>query len=129
MKRILITGAGGSPSTNFVRSLRDAPEQFYIVGTDSDPYLLMRSEADTNYLIPKVSDPKYLQALNSIIKKEKISLIHAQNDNELASISANRDQLKAKVFLPEIEIVSICQNKFESYNKWEIANLKVPKQS
>ena len=36
MKRILVTGAGGSPSANFIRSLRAADEEYYIVGTDAD---------------------------------------------------------------------------------------------
>ena len=52
MKRILITGAGGSPSTNFVRSLRLAPEPFDLVGTDADEFLLMRAETDSRHLVP-----------------------------------------------------------------------------
>ena len=74
MKRILITGAGGVPSTNFIRSLRDSEEKFYIVGTDANKYLLMRSEADTNYLIPKASDPSFLKILNKIIEETKIAI-------------------------------------------------------
>ena len=47
MKRILITGAGGSPSTNFVRSLRLAPSRSTWSGTDADEFLLMRAETDS----------------------------------------------------------------------------------
>ena len=46
MKRILVTGAGGSPSANFIRSLRAADEEYYIVGTDADKYYLQRAEVD-----------------------------------------------------------------------------------
>ena len=71
MKKILVTSAGGAPATNFIRSLHDANEKFYLVGADADQYLLMRSEADKNYLIPKASDKNYLEKLNAIIKKEQ----------------------------------------------------------
>ena len=37
MKRIMVTGAGGSPATGFVRSLRAAPEPYYLIGVDVDP--------------------------------------------------------------------------------------------
>jgi len=52
MKRVLVTGAGGSASTSFIRSLRQAPEPIHVVGTDADAYYLMRSEADRSYLVP-----------------------------------------------------------------------------
>ena len=40
MKRVIVTGAGGSPAIGFVRSLRTAPEPFYLIGLDVNPYNL-----------------------------------------------------------------------------------------
>jgi len=43
MKKILVTGAGGRPDVNFTRSLRAAPENVHLVGTDSNKYYLHRA--------------------------------------------------------------------------------------
>ena len=127
MKRLLILGAGGAPACNFIRSLRQSKERFYLVGTDGDPYRLQRSEADKNYLVPMASEKEYLPVINAIIKKERIQLIHTQNDYEIAYISKNRDKLGARIFLPNPQTVQICQDKFASYLRWQQAGMKVPK--
>lgn len=126
MKRILITGAGGSPAVNFTRSLRKAPEKIYLVGADADKYYLMRAETDARYLVPTAKDPDYIPILNAIIEKEKIEFIHAQNDTEVGFLSENREKLNAKTFLPSKETVRICLDKFESFKRWKASGLKVP---
>jgi hypothetical protein len=126
LKRILITGAGGSPSTNFVRSLRLAPEPFDLVGTDADEFLLMRAETDSRYLVPLASDPAYLEVLNDIIDEEQVDLVHAQNDAEVRFLSDHRDAVHARTFLPRAETVRICQDKFLSYERWHDAGILVP---
>lgn len=126
MKRILVAGAGGAPSTNFVRSLRAANEPFWLVGTDANPYHLARAETDRQYLVPNASDKQFLTIINRIIKREHIAFIHAQNDEEVAWMSHMRDKLAAPVFLPEDLVVRRCQNKFQSYLAWENADLTVP---
>ena len=115
MKRILVTGAGGSPSANFIRSLRAADEEYYIVGTDADKYYLQRAEVDAKYLAPFANDPKYIDFLNYIIEKENIEFVHAQNDVEVGFLSENREKINAKTFFPAKETVKILQDKFESF--------------
>ena len=127
MKRILVTGAGGSPSVNFTRSLRQAEDDYYIVGTDADKYYLQRAEVDSRYLAPLASDPQYISFLNYIIEKENIEFIHAQNDVEVSFISEHRDEINANTFLPAKETVALLQDKFQSFEKWEAAGIKVPK--
>jgi predicted ATP-grasp superfamily ATP-dependent carboligase len=127
MKRILITGAGGSPAINFTRSLRKAPEKFYLVGTDADKFYLQRAETDARYLVPLAREADYLTVLNDIIEKEKIEFVHAQNDVEVNFLSENREKVNAKLLLPSKETVKICQDKFLSFEKWEAAGIKVPK--
>lgn len=127
MKRILVTGAGGSPSVNFTRSLRQSDEEYYIVGTDADKYYLQRAEVDARYLAPLASDPKYIDFLNYVIDKEKIDFVHAQNDVEVSFLSEHREKINAKTFFPDKETVKILQDKFESFKVWDAAGLKVPK--
>ena len=127
MKRTLVTGAGGSPSANFIRSLRAANEEYCIIGTDADKYYLQRAEVDRRYLAPLANDPKYIDFLNYIIEKEEVEFVHAQNDVEVSFLSENREKIKAKTFFPAKETVKILQDKFESFKLWEKAGIKVPK--
>lgn len=126
MKKILVTGAGGAPCTNFVRSLRDAPEKFYLIGVDANKYNIQRAETDEKFLVPLANHPKYFQILNQIIKETGAQMIYPQMDPEINQISKNRDKLDAISFLPDHRTIEICQNKFLSYQCWEEAGLKVP---
>jgi carbamoyl-phosphate synthase large subunit len=126
MRRVLVTGAGGSPATNFVRSLRVAPEPVHLVGTDADRYCLMRAETDSRHLVPPAGDGTYLDVLNAIIEQERIDLMHAQNDTEVAFLSEHRGQVGARLFLPAQATVRLCLDKFASFERWRAAGLPVP---
>lgn len=126
VKRILITGVGGAASTNFIRSLKASREKIFIVGTDSNEYSLARSEADLSYLIPNSSDKRYIKFLNFLIHKHKLQFLHAQNDSELQVISSSREKIDVNLFLPSKETIKCCANKFETYKKWQEADIKVP---
>ena len=70
MKRILVTGAGGSAGINFIDSIRMAPEQMYIIGTDTNEWHLELPEVYRRYIIPRATEEDYIDKLNQIIKKE-----------------------------------------------------------
>ena len=82
-KRILVTGVGGAASANFIKCLRMSDQRYYIVGTDSNKYRIGLSHTDVSYQMPPVTDPKYLEALNDLIKLEKIQMVHPQPDSEV----------------------------------------------
>jgi carbamoyl-phosphate synthase large subunit len=126
MRRVLVTGAGGAPALNFTRSLRRAPLPVALVGTDSSRFHLFRSETDERYLVPRADEPDYLDELNSIIEREEIDFVHAQNDVELRVLSGVRDRLAAPMFLPRHRSVMVCQDKFASQTCWIAAGLPVP---
>ncbi|MFB0534914.1 MAG: carboxylate--amine ligase [Anaerolineae bacterium] len=130
MKRILITGAGGTPSTNFVRSLRVSSESFHLIGVDCNEYYLHRAETNERYLVPYADDKDYVPILKGIIQETKPDLIYSQPDQEIYRISKIRDELWAefgvRIFLPCHETIELCQDKLASYLKWRDAGLKVP---
>ena len=66
--RVLVTGAGGAPATNYVRSLRLAPEQFYLIGVDCSPYHLPLAETDeTPQAVQMLAEANYrVRALNAV---------------------------------------------------------------
>jgi len=126
MKKILIPGAGGSPATNFVRSLRQAPENFHLIGLDCNKFYLMRAETDEKYLVPPANNENYIDVINSIIKKTGAEFMHIQNDAEMGFISENREKFNIKMFLPSKETIKTCLNKLESYKRWKEVGLKLP---
>src|SRR3989338_8278699 len=127
VKRILVVGTGGSPSTNFIRSLRKVRQPIYIVGADANEYHLQRSEADVNYLAPSCNEKDYFPFLNYIIKKHHLQFMHIQNDIEMGVVSENREKLNIQLFLPVKETVRLCLDKYETYNAWRNAGIKIPR--
>jgi len=127
MKNILILGAGGSPATNFVRSLRDSPEEFNLIGVDCNPYYLRRAETDEKYLVPEAGSKNYFNILNDIIEENKVDFVHIQNDVEMLYVSENREMINTKHFLPSKETIRACMNKYESFKLWEKSGVPQPK--
>ena len=126
-KRILVTGVGGSAGSNFIKSLRMAPEEYYLVGTDINKYHLELVEGlDKKYILPPVSDTTYIYRLNQLIALENIEFVHPQPDVEVQIQSQNRERIKAKTLLPAKEVAEICQDKINLNNRLQQENIPVP---
>lgn len=128
MKRILVTGAGGSAAHNFIDSLRNNPndEVFYIVGADMSRYHIELSDVDKRYIIPGVGDPEYINIINKIIKEENIDFLHCQPDVEVNFLSQYQKKINTKTMLPKYETIEICQNKMEFNRILRENNIAVP---
>lgn len=127
MKRILITGCGGYAAIGFIRCLRKANEKFYLIGTDSNSSNIFFKLADRSYLVPLADDPHYIEAINKVIKKEKIDFVWSQPPQEVRVISENRDKLLAKVFLPDKETINIYESKIETARRLQEKGVGTPK--
>lgn len=126
MKRILVGGAGGTPSNNFIRSLRQSGERFHFIGMTSRKYDLAKAATDERYLVPPARDPGYRDVLGQILAETRPDFFHAQHDFEIEVISEWRDDLPVRTFLPDRETVRACVDKFLSYERWKRAGLRVP---
>lgn len=124
--RVLVTGAGGAPATNYVRSLRLAPEPYHLIGVDCGEYSLPLAETDETHLVPQADDPDYIPVINEIARETGAELIFAQPDVEVGVLSARRDELAAPMFLPARETIERCLDKFSSYAAWRDAGINVP---
>jgi len=112
MKRICVSGCGGSAGMNFIKSLRHAPEDFYIVGVDASKYYAKLSQADKTYVLPYCSDPGYIEELNRILVTESVDFLHIQPDPEVAFISEHREQIFTDVLLPDARTIRMAQDKY-----------------
>jgi len=130
MKRLLVGGAGGTPSNNFIQSIRESSEKLFIIGMTSDPYDLCKADVEKRHLIPNANEKDYYLILEDIIKENKPEFIHVQNDFEVLAISGFRNKLKkmnVATCLPRHESVENCINKLKSWEIWEKSGIEVPK--
>jgi len=125
IKRIMATGAGGPAGINFIMSLKLAPEKLHIIGTESNPNFFHLAPTEKKYLVPRANNADYIAKLNEIIEKEKIEFLHPQPDIEVFTLSENRERIEANMFLPSKEAVRVCQDKYESANRWKQKNVPV----
>ena len=129
MKKILIAGAGGAPSEGVINSLLKSEKGETIIGMGSEPTDLVLSSASEKYYIPYANDPRYEQALLTLLDQVNPDLIHFQNDLEIFHASKFRERIHAcgvKTFMPSHEVIDTCVHKYKSYLKFKDAGIKVP---
>lgn len=112
-RRLLISNAGTGPSNSVVRSLRAGDPSFFIAGCHDDRFVLKKSSADRNYLVPAPDHPGFRDALCRIIDTERIDLLIPNDDPEVRVISDFRDDLPCRLFLPQPAVIALCQDKYD----------------
>jgi carbamoyl-phosphate synthase large subunit len=112
-RRLLVTGAGSGASNNLVRSLRSGDPSLHIVGCNDDRFELKKSTADQRFLVPRASEPGYIDALRRVINSEHIHLVIPTGDADVRALSDARRRLNGKVFLPRKPVIDLCQDKYE----------------
>ncbi|MFQ5711007.1 MAG: ATP-grasp domain-containing protein [Candidatus Geothermarchaeales archaeon] len=127
MKRILITGSGGSAGIGFTRCLKSAPEEFFMVGSDCDPTYIHFAETDVKTLIPRSDAPNYIDTLNEIAQRFNLEFLHAQPDPEIRVISKNRGRLNVNILLPRERTIEICADKFKTNEVLARKDVPVPR--
>jgi carbamoyl-phosphate synthase large subunit len=129
MARIQIGGAGGAPSNNFIRSLRESRRGDYLIGTSCVPSDLFLADTDEKHVVPYATAPDYPESICKLLARTKPDFLHLQNDYEVQAISRLRHQvgmLGVKLYLPAPETVENCIDKCRSYEIWKKAGVRVP---
>jgi hypothetical protein len=111
-RRVLITSAGSGASNNLMRSLRAGDSSLVIVGCHSDRFMLSKSPADVNYLVPPLGHPEYVATLRWIVRKQAIALVVPNSDADVRAVSAARARIGCRCFLPRHPVIERCQDKY-----------------
>jgi hypothetical protein len=128
MAKVHIGGAGGAPSNNVIRSLREAGGD-YLTGQSSEAADLLLADVEERYVVPPADDSAYGPALLELLERLRPDLLHVQNDFEVRAVSRLRDEiteLGVRLYLPSPPAVEACVNKFSSYAAWRANDLPVP---
>lgn len=108
-----------------------------VIATDMCDLAPAVYEADNYYLVPKITDPTYINKLLEICKKEKIDCLFALIDPELSLISKNKKRFIEIGVMPLIskyDAVELAFNKYEMYkflssNGYKCAKSYIDKES
>jgi carbamoylphosphate synthase large subunit len=109
-RRLLLTGAGSAATSNLIRSLRAGYRSAAIIGAHSDRFLLKKSSADRNYLLPAMTHRSYFRALDRVIARERVNLVIPTTDAEVHAFARRR--ARRPVVQPRPAVVDLCQDKY-----------------
>lgn len=124
MNKILVTGAGGTAGVNFTRAVK-LDDSIQVTGTELNKYHEIFANDIDIVSVPPANDTSYIQKINNIVEKYGISFIHPQPTPELQAIVQHKNELKAKTFLPEKEVV--LKDKLEQQETLQSGNIAVAK--
>lgn len=88
-----------------------------VVCTDCSPYAPALYEADAHYVVPRITEPEYLDVIYDICKKEKITGVLSLIDPELSLIAKHKNQFEALGVTVIGSDYELCER---TMNKWEL---------
>lgn len=89
-----------------------------IVATDNSNVAPALYLADKQYIVPLITDDKYIDTILDICRKEEINAVATFIDPEIEVLAANRDkfeELGIQLLVPYLESAKLCFDKFEMY--------------
>lgn len=102
-----------------VRYFKDKANGFHkVIGTDCSVYAPALYETDAHYIVPRMTDPAYLDTILEICRKETVTAVLPLQEDELYLIASNRNLFTEAGITPIIstpEAVEKCRDKYVFY--------------
>ncbi len=128
---VLVTAAGGAPGYNVINALRKQREiKVRIIATDVEPLSPGMYLADKHYLVPKADDPKFINRILFICKKENIKVVFPGISYEFPTFSKNKKKFESegiKIPISDWPVIEICADKIKTYRFFRINKIPTPK--
>jgi carbamoyl-phosphate synthase large subunit len=109
--RVLVLESGSAASNNLIRSLKAGAPSLTIVGCNEDRFVLKKSLADRNYVLP-FATADYAPALRAIVSGERVDLVIPTTDADVRRLHALRRTLASRTFLPSRLLIERCRDKY-----------------
>ena len=110
--RVLVLGAGGGTANNLVRALRASEAPMTILGAHHDRFVLRAAATDGRYLLPSTSHPRFADALNGLIARERIDVTLPTSDADARALAVIGSALRGHTPLPSLATIELCQDKY-----------------
>ena len=111
-RRVLVLRAGSGAANNLIRSLKAGDGTLHIVGCHDDRFVLAKSSADRNHLLPDFSQRSFPSALRQLIAVEQVEVVIPTSHVDVLRISSLRGSLGCATFLPRHSVIQRCQDKY-----------------
>lgn len=124
---ILSAGTRNKIVQYFVKTLNG---QGKVIATDMSSLAPAIYDADKYYIVPKMTDPTYLDVILKICKKEKISGVLSLIDPELSLLAKNKDkfnEIGTTVVGSSYELCELSLDKFQMYQWLTVHGYKCAK--
>jgi carbamoyl-phosphate synthase large subunit len=127
---VLVTGVGGAAlGEQLIKALRLAETPYHVVGADITPYSSGLAHADDRVLLPRASDPGYVDALLRACRERQIGVVLPGSEVELRQMSAQRHRFdEAGIFVPmsPAHVIDTCLDKVRTMRALGAAGFSVP---
>lgn len=128
---VLITACGNAYMPGICKALKDNGEiEIRLIGADMNKDDTILQMCDSYYQVPKANDPKYIDVLIDICKKEFVDILIPIMSAELEILSLNRDrflEIGTHVSISDIDSLRIANNKLALFNFLSKEGLSCPK--
>lgn len=102
-----------------VRYFKDKTNGFdRVIGTDCSIYAPALYETDAHYIVPRMTDPAYLNTILDICRKESVSAVLPLQEDELYLIASHRQLFSEAGITPIVsaaETIELCRDKYAFY--------------
>jgi carbamoyl-phosphate synthase large subunit len=120
---MILISAAGSGGTNGILNSFDGE----IIGITNNRFKLFSSKIKA-FLVPNAIDEEnYINRVNEIIKKNKITLFIPNSDIEVYIVSKNLEKIKTKTFLPSFKMIDLSFDKLKLHKRLEKLKINTPK--
>jgi carbamoyl-phosphate synthase large subunit len=121
---VLITGCGGAAGQGIVKALRIQSDDLRLIGADADSYAGFFHLKDTGlskaYCLPCSDRSNYISEVINLCRKETVDVVFPGSDAELMKLATHRENLEkfgTKVIVSTIESLTICRDKWLTYDR------------
>jgi carbamoyl-phosphate synthase large subunit len=96
------------------------------VAVDADPLAPAIYHADVHAIVPRIEDPGYLPALQTLIREHDVKLIVPLTDLDQVLLAERRDELGAILLLPDADVVRRTADKYLTHCFFEEHGIPSP---
>ncbi|MCY6353989.1 ATP-grasp domain-containing protein [Clostridium sp. ZS2-4] len=101
-----------------------------VIGVDCGTLAAAQKFVDKFYIVPKISDPLYIDALLSICNEEKVDLLIPLYEKEFTMLCEFRSKFEeqgTKILLSDVDVINIFNDKYSTYEFFIKNNISTPK--
>jgi carbamoyl-phosphate synthase large subunit len=126
--RVAVTGAGGGVGQSVIKALQGT--DYGIIALDSDPLATgLYAGALRSYLIPRPTDPAFVDRVLSICRTERCQVLFPGLDTELALLAQNSQRFRdagVTAVVSSPRVVEVSDNKLLTYRTLTELGIMVP---